>query len=174
MAFLTGFSELMLMHVITDSIKEKYETINKLLCTNNIQASLNKTRPVDNPYIFILKDIETDDKHDKAKVMEELMAEHFQLTAVAKKANKLFGLPMLVTLSALFHTTTTCVYFTIICFSMSTNFTLTQTISTTWWCALLIFHTWMIVHVWDSLANEVRILLFLPFRFFVFLIFCAK
>lgn len=158
MVLLTGFAEVMLMHVITSSIRDQYKTINKSLCTESIQAALNKTNHVGNANIFISQD--SAGKKHRAKVMEQLMAQHFELTIVAKRANKLFGLPMLITLSVLFQTITTCIYF-IINTIMNNNIAFMQTILIIWWCTLLITHIWLLVYMWDSLANEVSTLLYL-------------
>lgn len=161
--YITGFIELMLMQLITNSIKDKYKTINNKLSTKSHQIALNKTHPPNSPHIFNLQDIVIKDNKRRAKVVEQLMAEHFQLTAMAKKANKLFGLPLLITFSLLFQTITICIYFTIYIYSISYNLSLFFIILTVWWCIVVLFHTWLLVHVWDSLANEVSILQFLSF-----------
>lgn len=163
MAFLTTSAELMLMHVITTSIRGKYVSINKNLHTKSVQAALNKTHLKDKSDIFILKQIVIEDKERRANVIERLMEEHFQLTAVAKKANKLYGLPILITLATFSQTLTTCIYYVLYLITKNKNYQLTDIVISLWWCVPLFFHTWMLIDMWDSLAKEVRIYVFCYF-----------
>lgn len=160
MAFLTTFAELMLMHVLTTCIRDKYDAINKHLHTKSVQADLNKTHLMDQSDVFIIKRLVIEDKKRKAKVIEQLMQEHFQLTAVAKKANKLFGLSILITLSTVFQTLTTCIYYVLYVITKNKNSQTINIVTSIWWGVPLIFYTLMLVTMWDSLAKEVRILLF--------------
>lgn len=158
MAFLYTSAELMLIHVLTSSMREKYIAINKHLYPKSVQAAFNKTRPMDNT--IILKEIVIDQKQE-AIVINELMEEHFQLSVLAKRANKLFGLPMLITLCAFFQTLTTCIYYILHMITLNKNYQTIDILRSIWWSVPLIVHTWLLVHMWDSLANEVNILHFI-------------
>lgn len=154
MAFLTTSAELMLIYVLTSSMREKYIAINKHLYAKGVQTALNKRSSLDNTNI--LEEIVTDQKQN-AKVMTELMEEHFQLTATAKKSNSLFGLPMVITLSAFFQTLTTCTYYILHTITLNKNYQVIDILRFIWWSVPLIVHTWLLVYMWDSLSKEVGV-----------------
>lgn len=152
-SYLTSFIELMLMHIITGSIKHKYKTINERLQRMTAQTALNKTCLSDKVDVSIRTDEISTTKREKVVVIEELLTEHFQLTTVAKKSNIFFGIPVLITLASNFQWITVCVYHILY---LSKIGKLTH-IFVIMWSIPLIFQIWLIVQMWSSLANEVSI-----------------
>lgn len=150
--FLNGSAEIMLMNIITSSLKDQYKIINKYLHTSSIEVALNKTRAADKPKILTPNEM-----RETHWVMEQMMEKHFQLTIVAKTANKVFGVPILITLAEHFQTLTMTIYYILYTSTVDAAPKFLSVGVAVFWCIPLILHIWLIVRMWSTLANEVNI-----------------
>lgn len=150
MYFLTSFCEIMLMHIITSSIRDGYKTINKLLYLKNAEMPQNQIFPVNSQ-----KNLKRIGNSVDMKKIQYLLEKHYQLTLLAKDTNNFFGIPMLIALSSIFEAFTIDIYYALTKFKLGSVDFITV-FRTVFWLISRMLCIWYTVKAWDSIAKEVK------------------